>query len=108
MISLNRINFKPIEEDGFPENTELNQKVETAIHQITTKLAEIDFADFDVQIKLSGQLYNSIEPFRSVSYEISPDFTPDDIENEIQKVLSTEFASCLGHLQSFPNQTKSQ
>lgn len=108
MISLARINFKPIEEDGFPENTELNQKVETAIQQITAKLAEIDFADFDVQVELSGQLYNSVEPFKFVNYEILPDFTPDDIKNEIHKVLMTEFSSCLGHLQSFPNRIKSQ
>ena len=91
-----------------PENTKLNQKVETAIHQITVKLTEIDFDDFDVQVILSGQLYNSIEPFRFVQCEISPDFTPDDIQTEIHKVLSTEFSSCLSHLQSFPNQTNNQ
>ena len=98
MITLDRKGFSPIEEDGFPENTELNQKVETTIQQINSKLAEINFPDFDITVKLSGQLYNSIEPFRFIKCKISPDFTPEEIHTQIEMILKTEFDSCLDHL----------
>ena len=99
MISLDRSNFNLIEKNGHIETTKLNLKVEAAIKKVSTKLSEIDFHDFDVMVKLSGQLYNSIEPFRFVECNIFPDFTPDDVHTEIQNILKTEFDSCLDHLQ---------
>jgi len=108
MITINTDNFKFVEEDTFIENTALNYKVKKVLIKIGNILLEIDFNDFDVMVILSGQLYNSAEPFRFVEYDIIPNFTPDDVQNEIQKVLGTEIATCLGHLKSYPKRKGSQ
>ncbi|MBK8450759.1 MAG: hypothetical protein WBO31_09165 [Saprospiraceae bacterium] len=95
MVRLNTQSLHlPVQEPDFGNNIAIfNRKLEQMFGRVENEFDNIEFMDFDVTVKLSGNVNLVPPPFIDVEYTISPDFTPEDITEQIRNILSKEFGA---------------